>query len=205
MKYQELEVKFFILDLPAVQSRLISLGAELITGRVFEVNWRFDTSDYGLSNSYQVLRLRQDEKARITYKGPAQDAQGVRLRTEIEFEVSDIQAAKALLEALGYIVTVGYEKYRTTYLLDDVLVLLDELPYGNFIEVEGKDPVEITRISERLGLNWNARAPESYLVLFDRLKALEKYDFRDLTFNNFAGIKVTGDLLGVNPADFSVD
>jgi hypothetical protein len=85
------------------------------------------------------------------------------------------------------------------------LVLLDELPYGNFIEVEGKDPVEITRISERLGLNWNARAPESYLVLFDRLKALEKYDFRDLTFNNFAGIKVTGDLLGVNPADFSVD
>jgi len=30
-----------------------------------------------------------------------------------------------------------YEKYRTTFTIGSLEVVLDELPYGNFVEIEG--------------------------------------------------------------------
>ena len=60
-------------------------------------------------------------------------------RTEIEFGVDDFAKAKQFLEHLGYQSILVYEKYRTTYELDHAHIMLDELPYGNFIEIEGED------------------------------------------------------------------
>ena len=54
-----------------------------------------------------------------------------------KFEVSSFDNAKALLEALGYRVSVMYEKYRTTYDWGGCEVTLDEMPYGDFAEIEG--------------------------------------------------------------------
>jgi adenylate cyclase class IV len=100
MKDQELEVKFFVTNLPAVEGRLQDLGAHLTLPRVFEVNLRFDTPSNDLSKSLRVLRLRKDAIARLTYKGPASGLGGARLRQELEFEVSDFAVARAFLEAL---------------------------------------------------------------------------------------------------------
>ena len=46
--------------------------------------------------------------------------------------MGDFEAARRLLEALGYRLTVMYEKYRTTYHLRHLIVVLDEMPYGEF-------------------------------------------------------------------------
>ena len=35
-------------------------------------------------------------------------------------------------KSLGYVISMIYEKYRTTYELDGVLVTLDEMPCGDF-------------------------------------------------------------------------
>ena len=121
---QELEVKFYLDDLPSLEDRLKQLGARLVQKRVYESNLRFDTPDGDLTRSYQVLRLRQDTEARLTYKGPALNQGGVRARREIEFTVSDFKEARALLEALGYIISMIYEKYRATYELDGVLAVI---------------------------------------------------------------------------------
>src|SRR3990172_1232689 len=137
MKGTELEIKLYLNDLPAFRQRLEALGAKLVQLRVHEVNLRFDTPEGSLTRSLQVLRLRQDTAARLTYKGPGEDTGGVRARRELEFTVSDFEAARALLEALGYQVSLMYEKYRTTYDLDGVYVTLDEMPYGDFAEIEG--------------------------------------------------------------------
>jgi adenylate cyclase class 2 len=87
----------------------------------------------------------------------------VRLRQEIEFTVSDFEAARRFLEALGYHVALMYEKYRTTYDLEGVHITLDKMPYGNFIEIEGPDPASIRRINEQLGLDWEQRVPATHL------------------------------------------
>jgi adenylate cyclase class 2 len=197
---QELEVKFYIPDLAGLQARLESLGARLVQPRVHETNLRFDTPAGELSRGFRVLRLRQDAEARLTYKGPGSEQDGVRARLELEFTVSDFDMARRVLEALGYQVSVMYEKYRATYALKGVLVTLDEMPYGNFIEIEGPDGASIRQAAEGLGLDWEARLLESYLVLFDRLRARLGFDFQHLSFANFEGVAVTGEMLGVRRA-----
>jgi adenylate cyclase, class 2 len=201
MRDQELEIKFYVQNLPAVEARLQNLGAHLEAPRVFEANLRFDTPTGALSRNAQVVRLRQDANVRITYKGPASDSGGARLRTEIEFQVSDFDAARAFLEALGYQVMMVYEKYRTTYAFDETEVVLDELPYGNFVEIEGPDSDTIHAVAEKLGLDWNAGINASYVVLFEQLRRRLELNFRDLTFNSFSGLAFTASDLRVTPAD----
>jgi adenylate cyclase, class 2 len=197
---QELEVKFYIPDLPAFEKRLEDQGAALELPRVHEVNLRFDTPTETLSRAYQVLRLRQDTLARVTFKGPGIEKDGVRQRQELEFSVSDFAAAQAVFEALGYQVALLYEKYRTTYLLGGVLVVLDEMPYGNFIEIEGPDGESIQKAARQLGVDWEKRILDSYVLMFERLRQAKGWTFRDLSFDNFAGKIVSPEDLGVQRA-----
>ena len=162
---------------------------------------RFDTPAGDLKRSFRVLRLRRDTQSRLTYKGPAEVQKGVRVRPELEFTVSDFDMARAFLEALGYQVAMMYEKYRTVYDLDDVHITLDELPYGNFVELEGPDTEVIYSVNRRLGLDWSARAPESYVILFDRLCAEKDLPIRDLVFENFENLTITPADLHLQPAD----
>jgi adenylate cyclase class 2 len=201
LKNQELEVKFFITASTRIEGRLSALGARLSQPRQHEVNLRFDTPEGELSQGARVLRLRQDDAARLTYKGPSAYQEGVRARTEIEFVVSDFDSAQAFLEALGYQVTMMYEKYRTTYALGGVHVTLDEMPYGNFVEVEGSDPAMIQRVSQHLKLDWERRVPDSYTTLFERLRQAKGWDFRDLSFSNFVGLEAPMETVQVLPAD----
>jgi adenylate cyclase class 2 len=194
---KELEVKFYLPALVALRTRLEAAGAQLVQPRVHEINLRFDTPSGDLARGYRVLRLRQDAAARLTYKGPGELVDGVRSRQELEFTVSDFGTAHHFLEALGYEVSVMYEKYRATYTLEGVLVTLDEMPYGNFIEIEGPDGASIRRVAEVLGLDWERRILDSYIMLFDRLRERLGLAFRDLSFENFKALTVTGEMLGV--------
>ena len=107
----ELEIKLYLANLPAMQTRLDSLGARLQQSRVHETNLRFDTSNRDLTQAHQVLRLRRDSAARLTYKGPSTEVGGARARKEIEFTVGDFDAARGLLEALGYEITIAIPEY----------------------------------------------------------------------------------------------
>jgi adenylate cyclase class 2 len=201
MKDQEIEIKLYLSDLPAFRQRLEARGAGLVEARLHEVNLRFDTPGGDLTRTAQVLRLRRDSAARLTYKGKGDTSGEVFVRREIEFTVGDFQAAQAFLEALGFTVSLLYEKYRTTYDLDGVHVTLDEMPFGNFSELEGPDAGSIRLVAEKLGVNWEARIADSYTSLFERLKDKLGLAFRDLSFENFRGIVVPPQALGVQPAD----
>lgn len=201
MKNQELEVKYYVQNLTAIEQRLIDLSAKRVQPRTFEINLRFDTPQRDLSKNFRVLRLRKDTAARMTFKGPASGLEGVRVRQEIEFIVEDFDAARDFLEALGYQVSMGYEKYRTVYDIGDVHITLDELPYGDFVEIEGPDPESILAVNQTLQLNWATRAPESYVSIFDRLKVNMGLTFRDLSFDNFMGLEISPEQMKLPFAD----
>jgi predicted adenylyl cyclase CyaB len=200
---QELEVKFYITDLEALERRIIEQGARLVQPRTHEVNLQFDTQDGELKRNYKVLRLRKNNAARLTFKGPGEEQDGARLRRELEFVVSDFSTAKELFEALGYIVDVMYEKYRTVFNLEKVLVTLDEMPYGRFAEIEGPDGYSIRAAAELLELDWQARILDSYLALFDRARSALGFEFQHLSFENFEAIEVPPSSLDVQAADIS--
>ncbi len=204
---QEIEAKFYVLDLERIRRRLRALEALLIQPRVLETNIRFDLPDNGLRAEGRVLRLRQDTEARLTYKGGSVNLQGVLKRTEIEFVVEDFDRARQFLEALGYRRLFYYEKYRTTYELAQtseasVHIMLDELPYGNFVEIEGLTAESIRAAAEQLALKWDCAIPASYHVLFDRLRS--KYpslDPADLSFAALQGMNITAADLSIRAAD----
>jgi adenylate cyclase class 2 len=123
------------------------------------------------------------------------------LRQELEFTVSDFDTAKALFEALGYQVYTMYEKYRTTYQLWDVEVDLDEMPTGDFLEIEGHNGESIQRAAQQLGLNWETRILDSYTMLFEHVRGQLGLSFRDLSFENFKGLEISPEILGVMIAD----
>ena len=198
---QEIEAKFLVLDLPKIRRRLEELEARQIQERVLETNLRFDLPDGSLRSEGRVLRLRQDSTAHLTFKGASDSSQGVLSRTEIECTVDDFESAKSLLEALGYQTVFTYEKFRTTFELDEVYVMLDELPYGNFVEIEGDGIKAIDTIANKLNLELNASIMASYSALFERVRRALSLHFTELTFANFAGSPVTPEHLQVKPAD----
>lgn len=198
---KELEVKFYLTRRKELEAKLIAQGGKLSEPKVHEINLRFDTPDFSLLKAGRLLRLRQDSRARLTYKGAGSEEGGARLRQELEFTVSDFDTTKALFEALGYQVYMMYEKYRTTYKLGNVEVAVDEMPYGEFVEIEGPDGESIQRSTHRLGLSWETRILESYTVLFERARALLGFTFHDLSFENFNALTISPAVLGVRIAD----
>ncbi len=197
---QEIEVKFMVRNLSVVAGRLKALGARVSSERVHETNLRFDTPGGELTRNRQVLRLRQDTGAVLTFKGPAAPGQSVSMRQEIEFKVSDYEAARHFLEALGYRVAITYEKFRTMYDLRDLVVTLDEMPFGSFVEIEGPDAETIRKAAVDLNLDWEARSVASYLALFNQLRESRGLDAQNLTFEELKGVKASPQDLGLRLA-----
>jgi adenylate cyclase class 2 len=197
----EMEVKFYLNDSASFEQRLRSIGASLIQPRTFETNLRFDTPNLDLTRDHRVLRLRQDQGIYLTYKGPSQPGEAVAIRQEIEIEVNDFDSTRLFLEALGYQVNIIYEKWRTKYLLNDLEIDLDEMPFGHFVEIEGDDSVRIERMAAMLALNWGGRVTDSYIKLFERVKNNLHLDVKNLTFGDFKDYKVLASDLGLHPGD----
>lgn len=202
MNGHETEVKFFVKDLKRVELRLQELKAQLIQPRIHEINLRFDNPNGDLRRDLKVLRLRKDSEAKFTFKGPSEAREdGVLRRREIEFTVSDFDAANQFLEALGFVPVVFYEKFRATYELDGVHIMLDELPYGTFVEIEGEDIRTLRKIAEELSLNWGAMVKAGYHALFERIAGKFGLEVSQLSFKALQTTRITPDDLSIIPAD----
>jgi adenylate cyclase class 2 len=202
MNGQETEVKFYVHDLKRIEMRLLALKAHLIQPRVHEVNLRFDNPNGSLRRDFNVLRLRKDTEAKFTFKGPSREREnGVSSRREIEFTVSDFDKAQQFLEALGFIPVVFYEKFRATYELHGVHIMLDELPYGEFVEIEGDHIETLQEVANLLRLNWEAMVKAGYHALFDRAADKFKLNSSQLSFKALDSIHISAEDLSVVPAD----
>jgi len=184
---QEVEVKFLVDDLDELRRRLVAAGAVLGAPRVYERNVRFDTVDERLLARQALLRLRQDSRVRLTYKGlPAQDvASEAKTREEIELTIEEFDRMALIFDRLGFHAVQAYEKYRTTFHLGDVEVVLDEMPFGLFVELEGASDTGLKAAAAALGLDWSRRLLTNYLELMERARRAFDLPFNDLTFANF--------------------
>ncbi|MDZ4769471.1 MAG: class IV adenylate cyclase [Chloroflexota bacterium] len=190
-KMQETEVKVIVSDLDAIAARIEAAGGILASPRVLERNVRYDNASGDFAESGTVLRMRQDSRARLTYKeGDKLQGKYGSTRFEAEVEVSDYDTMALILGLLGYRAAWKYEKYRTTYTLMGAEIVLDELPLGKFIEIEAQDDEGIGEILRVLALEDAPRLTSSYSVLFRIAKERLKFPMNDLTFEAFDGYTV---------------
>ncbi|MFZ5879715.1 MAG: class IV adenylate cyclase [Chloroflexota bacterium] len=201
MSDQEIEVKLYVRDLKKVEAGLLERQARLIQARVFERNLRFDQPDGRLRAAGCVLRLRQDTEARLTYKGASNLTGGIMTRPELEFTIGDLETARKVLLALGYEEVAVYEKYRTVYDLEGCHIMLDELPYGDFVEIEGTEAAAIRQLTDRLGLRMDAAVGDSYLGIFDKYCQKRGWSQSILTFEALRGVVFNPSVLNLRAAD----
>ncbi|HEY6072068.1 MAG TPA: class IV adenylate cyclase [Anaerolineales bacterium] len=201
MVNREIEAKFFVKNLDRLEKRLLKMGAFLIQPRVLEVNQRYDRPDGSMRSNGQVLRLRQDRKVYLTYKGRGKSEAGIVSREELEVAVSDMETSAKILEALGYMPSAFYEKYRRVYDLENCHIMLDELPYGDFIEIEGASLEDVKKTAALLRLDMLRAVERSYLGVYNDYCKVRNLPAGRLTFDIFQGKRPAPEELGVQPAD----
>ncbi|MDP2777573.1 MAG: class IV adenylate cyclase [Anaerolineales bacterium] len=201
MNGHETEVKFYIRDLRRIELRLRELKAQLIQPRIHEINFRYDLPDGSLRANGRVLRLRRDANVILTYKGPSNIIDGVFSRTELETTIGNLETAQGVLEALGYVQFFIYEKYRATYEINDCHIMLDELPYGDFVEIEGSDASSIRKMVLQIGLDFESAVETGYARLFENYNSRYGFPPSDLTFDALRGKKPSPEELNVRAAD----
>ena len=89
----------------------------------------------------------------------------MKLRDELETMVSDGPLLVRMLEELGFLVEFRYEKYREEFVLNEVIVAVDETPVGTFIEIEGSAE-GINAMATALGRGSGDYLLDSYRALF---------------------------------------
>jgi adenylate cyclase, class 2 len=140
----EIEKKYRITEdqLSDVLSALKDFSAEFIR-EDFEENILYQGGI--LDTKACVFRLRKlGDKATLTYKEPIQSEFAIKQRLEHETEISDAEAMENIIDGLGLKPILVYEKRRKTWHFRSVEIVLDELPFGLFMEIEGS----ITSIAE---------------------------------------------------------
>ena len=174
----EREVKLAVPDLGPITARLTALDAADDTAHlqtVHEHNYILDTPQGDLKARDERLRIRHiagRPGVIVTWKGPARVRNGVRRRPEREVHAADANACSAIFAALGFHPVRSYEKLRSSWQLGDLIVCLDQLPFGEFVEIEFTDAVSVDdeqevlqRTIDLLGLENAPRVQASYARL----------------------------------------
>ncbi|MFO7839559.1 MAG: class IV adenylate cyclase [Desulfosalsimonadaceae bacterium] len=183
----EIEVKFFLADRDAIEKRIQELPAEFCHAED-EKNIRYETPDCALFRRKQLLRLRRARDITLTFKSePPEQLTDCKVHREYEVCVDDFAMMQNILESVGFHPEQIYEKHRSSYRLEEVVLCLDTMPYGNFLELEGPEE-SIREVTGNLGLEWRDRIVANYLEIFEQIKTALGLSFSDVTFANFAQI-----------------
>jgi len=129
--------------------RLPEIGAQL-EREDFEENTLYDGE--ALHDHSCVLRLRRvGGRSTLTFKQRLPGTSAIKHQREDETGVGDPEAMAAILEALGFTAALIYEKRRQTWRLGQTEIVIDVLPFGLFMEIEGRAN-EIKSVERKLGM-----------------------------------------------------
>lgn len=147
----EIEAKVKLKNPSKVRASLKSARATC-EGRVLEKNWLYDHPERTLARIDKLLRIREDQRVTLAFKGPRQQSE-YKKREELEIEFPTAMSARALLESIGFVRWFYYEKIRETWKLGLSEIVLDELPHlGLFVEVEAPNEGGVDEIVKKLKL-----------------------------------------------------
>jgi adenylate cyclase class 2 len=104
------------------------------------------------------VRIR-DEGHRITMTYKQYDERSLTGAKEIEFTVSDYEAAVAFIEATGIKPKSTQEARREIWEKDDVEIVIDEWPWIDpYIEIEAPSEKQVKETAKALGFDWENAA-----------------------------------------------
>ncbi|MCW3983820.1 MAG: class IV adenylate cyclase [Candidatus Bathyarchaeota archaeon] len=151
---QEIEVKILEVNRERIEKQLMAFGAQKLFGADI-ITLLLDTQNSQIRNRKDVLRLRkQNGNVELTYK-KVRVNESVKVAEEYTVQVSDLEAALKILQAIGFSPTEKMEKHRISYAVGNVRFDIDKYSgeFGfipEFLEIEGA-PNDIKKYAEALG------------------------------------------------------
>ncbi len=178
---EEVEIKFLVADLGALEQKLRATGFRLQTPRTHEMNTLYDTTAGAIRARGELLRLRHyGERWTLTHK--ARGARGRhKTRQETETVVADGEQMDAILRALAFVPSFRYEKFRSEWSDGAGHVLVDETPIGNVAEIEGP-PEWIDATAGKLGVARGEYITKNYAQMFVDWKRRTRSRAEEMTF-----------------------
>lgn len=127
--------------------QLTSAQYSTVLSTLNEIGAVFDREDFEenilfgggiLDEQSAVLRLRKvGDKTTLTFKQRISNNLAIKQQIEHETEVSSLTGIEQIIECLGFKPRLIYEKRRKTFHFKNTEIVLDELPFGLFMEIEG--------------------------------------------------------------------
>lgn len=168
-QYIEQEVKFEVPNIKNILKKLKEIGAtEIATD--FQRTIRFETENDDLLSKGMFLRVRSGHGDVITLKRKiSEDNADFKEREEIETKVEDLAKMRKIINYLGFTKEFIFEKYRSNWKYKGAEISVDELPFGNYLEIEST-PELINEIAKDLELDNKYRKALTYWDLFEKYK-----------------------------------
>jgi adenylate cyclase class 2 len=168
----EFEARFLGIDTAAIAEQLINRSARCAMPRTLMRRIVFKNDDIEARGGW--LRLReQGERTFLTYKQVAAQQSAIDSILEAEVQVSDFDATRALLEAMGFTALRFQENYREEWHLNGVTYDIDTWPdLPTFLEIEGPDEAAVSQAAKELGFDFTdatfGSVDEVYLTISGR-------------------------------------
>ena len=167
--HKEIEIKFLVDNVRALNRRLRDSGFRMVTRRTHEMNTLYDLPGQPLRKRGDLLRLRKyGTEWVLTHKAKGKAGRH-KTRVETETKIDDGAKMEAILRALGFAPTFRYEKFRAEWSDGKGHVVVDETPIGNFGEIEGPSRW-IDRTAQRLQIRPSDYITATYTELFFQWK-----------------------------------
>lgn len=176
----EHEAKVLDIDAEAVTARILAAGGRQVAGPRLMRRHVYDIVPGDMS---KWIRLRDTgSETTLCVKEIRSDAIDGTL--EVETAVGDFAAANELLSLLGFKPKSYQENRRTSFVLDNVQVELDEWPLiAPYLEIEGHTKDDVLRVAGLLGYDEDQLTGENTVKVYARygidLQAIPDLRFRD--------------------------
>jgi len=150
----------------------------------FEENTLYRGGRLDIGNCILRLRRVNDQRFFLTFKQRLPTKSAIKHQREEEVEVKDANAMHAILTQLGYRPGLIYEKRRTRWDIGKAKLVIDELPFGLFMEIEASEK-EIRRVEKLVGAEDLRAVMETYPFLTAKLGK----DQNGIVEARFAGVR----------------
>lgn len=151
----------------------------------FEENTIYRGGELRFGN--RALRLRRVNGAAIlTFKERIATKSLTKHQMEHETRVSDPDAAHQILTALGFLPALVYEKRRTRWQVGKAKVVIDELPFGLFMEIEAPEK-EIMRVEKLIGAQNSEAVTTTYPSMTAKLGKKNRQGIIEARFRRSSG------------------
>jgi len=187
MQYKEIEVRFLEIKKEELLNKLKDLGAQDKGSDTLKETIFYDDAKKFI-DEHKFIRIRENKNgALLTYKqhmSKGKDISGIDDVDEVETKVDDPEAMKVMLEKVGFEAFREQEKHRHSFVLDEVMIEIDEWPkIPVYMEMEGPSEEALKAIAEKLGLNWKDAYFGSARDVIEKVYNMPVMEYKHFTFS----------------------